>query len=410
MKICFYNHTGQVSGAEKVLFSILSALDPNEYDAVVLAPKSQNFESFCQERSLAFYPVNALEARYTLNPKRLAFYLLSFMSLIRELRQHLRRESPDLVHANTTRAAIVATLATIGIQIQVFWHVHDMMPRHPLSSLIRLLAILSGRNRIIAVSQATADRFTGRLPQRLRARAPVEVIHNGIDTKRFTPSRDGVLPFLEKIGLHPSHFRIGIVGQITPRKGHLELIRNLAPVFKTTLPNARLLVVGSAMFNKDHLYLELLRSETRRLGIEKQVLFLGACNVPIVMRALNVLVLNSSSEPFGLVLTEAMASGTPVIAAAVDGVPEIIENGVSGLLFEPGDWKTFASHLMKLSTNKKLVETLVREGRSRVTALFNQERLQSKMFALYKAVDFTPGHRLLLSNSCESSNSIDGLP
>jgi len=125
---------------------------------------------------------------------------------------------------------------------------------------------------------------------------------------------------------------------------------------------------------------------------------------------LNVLVLNSSNEPFGLVLTEAMASGTPVIAAAVDGVPEIIENGVSGLLFEPGDWKTFASHLMKLSTNKKLVETLVREGRSRVTALFNQERLQSKMFALYKAVDFTPGHRLLLSNSCESSNSIDGLP
>ena len=384
MKICFYNHTGQVSGAEKVLFSILSGIDAQKYTAVVFAPPSKQFQSICENNGIALYPITALEARYTLSPRKLAIYLVSFAGLIKELRHHIRRESPDLVHANTTRAAIVATLATIGIKVKVLWHVHDMMPQHPLSSVIRLLAVLSGRNRIIAVSRATANRFVGKLPKWLRSRAPVEVVYNGTNTELFSLSRDGASSFLEGIGLDSGHFRIGIVGQVTPRKGQLELIRNLAPIFKTSLPNGRLLVVGSAMFNNDGLYLELLKAEAIRLGIEKQVLFLGPRNVPTVMKALNVLVLNSSSEPFGLVVTEAMASGTPVVAAAVDGVPEIIENGVSGLLFAPGDWNTLVSHLMTLSANRTLVEGLVHKGRARVAALFDQARFQASIFAIYR--------------------------
>ena len=184
--------------------------------------------------------------------------------------------------------------------------------------------------------------------------------------------------------MNEGHFRIGIVGQITPRKGHLELIRNLAPLFHSQLPHARLLVVGAALFNNDALYLDKLKSEVVRLGLEKHVLFLGVRDVPTVMKALNVLVLNSSNEPFGLVLTEAMATGTPVVAAAVDGVPEIIEHGVSGFLFVPGDWKALLGHLFNISTDQRLVETLSHAGRERVAARFDHTQLRSRIFALYQ--------------------------
>jgi L-malate glycosyltransferase len=386
LTICFYNHTGKVSGAEKVLFAILSGLDRQGHKATVFAPRSEAFESFCSANHVAYRPISALEARYTWDPRQLYRYCRSFVHLIRELRRGLAYERPDLIHANTARSGIVASLATIGMNVRVLWHVHDIMPRHPLSTIIRGLVVCSGRNRMIAVSQATADCFVGRTPKWLQSRAPMVVVHNGIDTQRFAYTREGASSFLKDIGLTEEHFRIGIVGQITPRKGHLELIRNLVPLFLSRMPHARLLVVGSALFNNDALYLEKLKAEVACLGLERHVLFLGPRDVPTVMRALNVLVLNSSNEPFGLVLAEAMATGTPVVAAAVDGVPEIVEHGVSGFLFAPGDWKALLSHLVSIASDRTLVEGLAHAGRARVALLFDQSRFRSRFFALYQTL------------------------
>jgi glycosyltransferase involved in cell wall biosynthesis len=85
-----------------------------------------------------------------------------------------------------------------------------------------------------------------------------------------------------------------------------------------------------------------------------------------------------------------MASGTPVVAAAVGGVPEIIQNGVSGLLFAPGDSKALVSHLLALSKDVELVRRLIREGRSRVETLFDQATFQAKILTLYEKYSSKP--------------------
>ena len=113
-KLCFYNHTGKVSGAERVLFAILSGLDGEEYEAVVFAPQSQDFEAFCKSHQISYRPVSALAARYTWNPWKLFRYLRSFAGLIGEVRQGLKSENAQFIHANTARSGIVATLATAG--------------------------------------------------------------------------------------------------------------------------------------------------------------------------------------------------------------------------------------------------------------------------------------------------------
>lgn len=385
MNICFYNHTGKISGAERVLLAIMSALDQNEHSAVLFAPSSEGFHDFCKARRIRFAEVSSLQARYTVNPIKLFIYIRSVLNLILELRRRIQEERPEIVHANTARSAIVAVFATAGQKVKLFWHIHDNMPRHPLTAAIQLVAVLSRRSRFIAVSQATADHFVAGMPNWLRKKTPISVVHNGVDIDRFQLGEVDHR-FLQQVGLEAEHFRIGIVGQITPRKGHLELIRYLAPLFKTSLPHGRLLVVGSAMFNRDQDYLELLKNEVNRLGLGEHVLFLGPRDVVAVMKSLNVLVLNSSDEPFGLVLIEAMASGTPVVAAAVDGVPEIVEHGVSGLLFSPGDNPAFVSHICAIAQDRELVRNLVRAGRERVMVKFNQKLFQSQILNLYRTV------------------------
>jgi glycosyltransferase involved in cell wall biosynthesis len=89
-----------------------------------------------------------------------------------------------LIHANSVRAGLVVTAATLGLKKQVVWHIHDLLPRHPFNSLIRAVGLLSRRTRFIAVAQASADRFTGSF-RPLRKR--VTAIPNGIDLETFRP-------------------------------------------------------------------------------------------------------------------------------------------------------------------------------------------------------------------------------
>src|SRR5437016_14623737 len=93
-------------------------------------------------------------------------YLTSFALVIRSARQIVIEEKPDLVHANSIRAGLVMSAATFGLGVPVIWHAHDIQPRHPLSSAVRLFAALRSHNHILAVSNAVAVRFRGTLLDR----------------------------------------------------------------------------------------------------------------------------------------------------------------------------------------------------------------------------------------------------
>src|SRR6185295_16064005 len=101
-----------------------------------------------------------------------------------DFRRKIIELNPDLVHANSVRAGLVATGATMGLKMKVVWHLHDLLPRHPLSSAIRMVAALSKRSRMIAVSQAVRRNFCGLLSPSLNKRATV--ILNAIDLKSFS--------------------------------------------------------------------------------------------------------------------------------------------------------------------------------------------------------------------------------
>ena len=227
MKILFYNHTGQVSGAEGLLLMILARLDRTSFDPVVVCPQQGPLAKMVAELAVPVESLAGLDARFTWRADHLLRYLKSFLQVIRQIRQKVISIKPDLIHANSIRAGLVATAATFGLGTPVVWHLHDLLPRHPLSTAIRAFAFLSPRTRMIAVSQAAADKFSGAfLPWKNR----VTVILNAIDLEKFHPNQTARQEIRDELQLDEAEFVIGIVGRLTPAKGQLELLRAFAQV------------------------------------------------------------------------------------------------------------------------------------------------------------------------------------
>ena len=384
MKILFYNHTGTVSGAERVLLQILSPLNRNSFDCLVVCPTRGALSDMVAEAGVACEPVAELKARFTWRVDYFLRYLVSFAQIIKQLRKEIVKAEPDLVHANSIRAGLAATVATAGFRVPVIWHLHDLLPPHPLSTAIRWFAACSTRVRLLAVSQSVADNFRGHVLRWIGAHVPVAVIHNGIDLDKFKLDAANKQAIRDELQLHDAEFVIGSIGQITPRKRQLELLEAFA-FTHAQMPRAVLLVVGEPLFNQDHLYLQQLINTAHELEIADRVRFIGARNdVAAIMRALDVLVVNSQSEAFALVILEAMACGTPVVATAVGGTPEAIRHQDNGWLVPPGDEKALADALITLKNEPALRAQFATRSQEKVTARFNSHSYIAELEDFYR--------------------------
>ena len=383
MKILFYNHTGTVSGAERLLLMILAKINRDQFDPTMVCPERSALSDMVADLGVSVNTGSSLEARFTWRVDQFARYTKSFLKVIRELRGSVKTIRPDLIHANRIRAGLVATAATIGLGTRVIWHLHDMLPRHPLSTLIRVFAFLSLRTRMIAVSEAVARNFSGRLPRSMTKR--VEVVLNAIDLNNFQPDPTAKIRIREELQVGAANPLFGIVGQITPRKGQLELVRAFAHAL-AEIPAAILLLAGAPLFNRDHEYLEAIERTVEELGIRDTVRILGArADIGAIMQSLDVLVVNSKVEPFGLVILEAMASGTPVIATAVDGIPEIVEHDRNGWLVPAANEGVLTQAIIHLGREVELRARLAEQGRQDVVANFSVDRYMTQLQAFYRA-------------------------
>lgn len=374
MKILFYNHTGQVCGAENILLLILKHLNRKRFMPIALCPEKGELREKLEELNVPFELVETLEARFTLRPDRLAKYLFSFYRSIRQIRKKIIAGKPDLIHANGIRSGLVATSATLGTDIPVFWHIHDELKKHPLSTAIRMFAAASKRTRLISVSQETANQFYGKLLPVIGKHIPLKVVYNAVEAEKFTYQPGNRKKIRAELGLSDTEYVLGVVGQITPRKGQLELVRTFARTLKT-LPDSTLLIVGKPMFNQDDEYLRRIEAEIKSLNLEKKVKLLGfRKDVPIVMQSLDALVVNSRSEAFVVVAIEAMAAGTPVISTDAGGMKEMIEPGSNGFIVPFGDVEKMSNSIIELGKNPFLRRKFAARGRNLVIENLNARK------------------------------------
>ncbi len=379
VRILYVNHTGHVSGAEKVLLSILQGLDRTRFTPWLLCPAGGELAAEAQALGVELIPLPPVGAQFTWRPDRVIQSVISIFKPVMGIRKQIRSVAPDFIHANSVRAGIASSLAVMGTGMPVVWHVHDSLPRHPLSSAIRLFVFLARSTRVIAVSNASARRMRGLLLAGKRVRT----IYNGVDLSRFPSKQSGSSDFRERFHIPDEDFLVCAVGQICIRKGLLELVGAFRQIHPQA-PHMHLAIIGKVVFQHEEEYLEALHAAANESGIKDYIYFTGQLHdVSSALQAADLLVLNSRDEPFGLVLVEAMASGTPVLATRVGGVPEVVTDSENGWLIDSGDTAALSQKLLELSRNRELLLQVAHTAQTTTCPRFALQRFQNDLAKFY---------------------------
>jgi glycosyltransferase involved in cell wall biosynthesis len=239
-----------------------------------------------------------------------------------------------------------------------------------------IISAMKRANRVIAVSGA-AKGFCVELgvPD-----DKIEVIPNGVDLSVFNADVDGSA-MRTKLGMKQEPL-VATAIRLVKRKGPKHLVNAFSKVIKK-IQNAKLAIAGSGAEAAN------LRTQIKKLGMESSVFMLGKLQreqVAELMAAADVFVLPSLFESFGLVLLEAMATGTPVVCTQTQGALEIIKNGEDGLVVPPGDDDALAEAIVRVLSDRRLAEHLRTNGQKKVHEKFSWEKTAEKTLALYKMV------------------------
>ena len=169
---------------------------------------------------------------------------------------------------------------------------------------------------------------------------------------------------------------IGFVGRLIPRKGALDLVKAV-PAIRAVRPDVRVVIVGDDPYeDEESEYAAAVRASP---NIDHVGRVAGAAGI---LGHLDVLVLPSLQEPFGTVVAEAMAAGTPVVATRVDGLPELVEDGVTGALVEPGDTAALAVAVLRVLDEREAMSAAARAAAAPFGADAYAERLEDLLLAI----------------------------
>ncbi len=222
--------------------------------------------------------------------------------------------------------------------------------------------------RIFAITDLLAEKMRDYLPA--EARHKVQRFYYGVKAPSQEISSEERLALRREWGFPPDAFVIGLFGRLEPAKGQALLLEALALARRQGV-TMHALLVGHEMISG---YRETLQRMAEALGIAQQLRLEPFVNEPQRwMQACDVVALTTLEETFGLVLPEAMRSGVAVLGSDRGGVPEIIEDGVSGMLFHSGSAQDLCLRLLRLEVDRALRMKLAENGRSRADRLFNSD-------------------------------------
>jgi glycosyltransferase involved in cell wall biosynthesis len=287
-----------------------------------------------------------------------------FVAIVWRLLRHLRRIQPDVVHChNLTTFGYGAIAARLAGDVPVVMTKHgNLVTRTGVTG--RLNGFLIRRADVVAVSREAGGIMGAWMPEGSR---PVRCIANGISIGPYDdlPSREEARV---QLGRPAPSFVVGIVARVTRGKGHLVLIDAFAGILNN-IPGALLLIVGEGGL------LPTVKARIRELALERSVLTLGERqDVPAILAALDVFCLPSETEGMPMTVLEAMAAGLPVVASNVGGIPEVVEEGRTGLMVPPRAVGALAAALLALAGDPERAREMGRLGRERLLKEFSLEQ------------------------------------
>lgn len=352
----------RVGGAENKLYTFMKHLDRKRIEVVLAFLGSGDLEQDVRALGLPTYvlPTARLRRGGKLVPT------------VRRLRRIFKAEQPELILNWGTKAQVLgwpaASLAGFGDR--VVW-TQLAVPTKRFDAT-RLATLLPAR-AVMASSHVSARAQEASWPRR-----STFVVHPGIDPPRSVTAgeRDALR---SSLGIPGDRLVVGTVGRLQGLKRQDLLVRALATLRERGHEIHGLLVGGNA-YNLDPGYERSLHGLVDELRMGDRMAFAGQVSDPVpYLQLMDVFVLPSPLEGFGIAVTEAMANGVASIAVGISGPAEIIENGRSGLLVERADAGLLVEAIEPLLTDSSQRDCLAREGQRRQRELFSATRMTEEM-------------------------------
>ncbi len=366
LRVAYVDHCAVLSGAELALARLLGALD---VDAHVILGEDGPLRARLESAGATVHVLPMATGLRTLRRHRagsvaaarhaadLALYVVRLTGL-------LRRLGPDVVHTNSLKAALYGGLAGRLAGVPVVWHVRDRIAPDYLPAAAVRLVRLAGRvlpSALIANSSGT-----------LATVLPAVAIPSPVDVGARRRRRSG------------GPLRVGIVGRLAPWKGQDVFLRAFARAFADDGTVA--VVVGSALFGEEE-YAGDLKTLVTELGLDGRVELRGFCDdVGAELARMDVVVHASTvPEPFGQVVVEAMAAGAAVVVPDRGGPAEVVEDGVTGVLYPMGDEDGLVAALHRVAGDAGLRARLGAAGRT-AAQRYRPEVVAGEVSSVYRAV------------------------
>jgi glycosyltransferase involved in cell wall biosynthesis len=353
-------------GAEDVLFNLTMTLPSLDIDPEVIALQSGPLVERLARHAV---PVEVIDAGRLRDARR-------FVLTCRRLANAIRSRNVHVVVSNLPKAHLYTAFSAVNQNTPTLWFQAGYPdPPHWIDRLASALP---------ATGVITVSRDAAAAQQRLNRRRAVHLMHPGIDLAPFRVANDPELREQHDIPL--DRVLISLVGRLQPDKGQRQFLHAAALLSKSH-PEAHFAVVGGAVLGWEGDYPEELRRLTASLGIDERVTFTGhSSEVSRWMAASDIVVNPSEREGFGLVIVEAMAAGCAVVSSAKGGPPDIIEDGVSGLLCPTQEPPVLAAAIGRLLDDADLRRSIGRAARARVEAQFSREAMAERFANIMRAV------------------------
>ncbi len=350
-----------LGGAQRQLTALVRGLSKDRYQPFVVS-LSESKRDYASSMEEARVPLRML-------PQSGKWDLRCLGSLVRMMKE-IR---PQLVHTWLFTADLYGRLAAWCTQVPVVVSaVRSVEPWKPWHHVLTDRLLKSTTDAFTVNAQAIArvlEAREGIPPEK------IHTIYNGIDLETFSSCRDGELR--RSLSLPEDTPLVGIIGRLSPEKGH-EIFLKAAAQVSRPLPQVHFLVVGSGALE------EKLRRQARLLQIAPKVHFLkGRPEIGPIFAALNLVVVSSLYEGCSNVVLEAMACGLPVVATRVGGNPEVIDDGETGLLVPSGDSARLSRAVEELLRDPVRAQALGERARLQVQQRFGLPAMVRKMERLY---------------------------
>jgi len=351
-----------IGGGQRSLLGLMCGLDRRMFAPLLACPEGGTLAKAAREKEV---PVAAVDF-----PSLRGRGILGCGGTVWRLRSIVHREGIDLLHANGSRCMFYAGLAARLTRIPVIWHVRIAATDGAWDGFLGRLATCA-----VAISEAVRQRLVERMD-----RERIRVIYNGEAMERFSEACGETMR--RELG-SGAEYLVGMIARLTEEKDHETFLR-AARKISAKKPGTRFLIVGEdpTPEEKRDRYLKSLVAE---FGLQQKVIFTGQReDIPAVMAGLDLLIHCAHQEGFGRVLVEGMAAATPVVATRVGGIPEVIEEGETGLLVPPGDVEEVARKTVALLEDPKRRKEMGLRGQRRVRERFSLEAHVGKIQDLYR--------------------------